>query len=441
MVAILLAGSALIWTALQRSGVHASDWYISSCLIGFGLIFVAASGPEHQLRPFSRRLRVLTIATGVYIVFQLLPLPANVLRIIAPARASLLDVSARVIAAAKFAPIAVDEPAAILWTATLFGSAALFFIVRCFTGTFRDRPWLALLPLFSIAVIEAALGVLQLANGGPYIIGTYNSRDHYAFLLEITVPLFAAAGLVSIRQGRVEREFTFGRAAITCISWCLAVLLVAVIFSSLSRTGSFGALVGLAAFVSLALGPSLRSRRMRAGFIAILSITIGFALFAFTPRALLQRLFETAGAEPDVRLSFWRESLPLLARFPIFGIGLMGYESSFLRYQSVILLKRVDFAHNDYLQYLIELGVIGFALAALALGGVMWPAVKGAWASRDGEARIWLTGCTGSLVAVAVHSFVDFNLYVPANVLAFAWIAAFGSAIASEPPARSPVRA
>jgi hypothetical protein len=36
--------------------------------------------------------------------------------------------------------------------------------------------------------------------------------------------------------------------------------------------------------------------------------------------------------------------------------------------------------------------------------------------------------CAGSFTAILLHSFVDFNLYVPANSLLFAWIAGIGSA-------------
>jgi O-antigen ligase len=159
---------------------------------------------------------------------------------------------------------------------------------------------------------------------------------------------------------------------------------------------------------------------------------------AFTPSALLKRLFETGSADSATRVAFWRESVPIVAHFPVFGVGLMGFESTFLRYQDVLLTKRVDFAHNDYLQYLIELGAAGFALAVVALAAVLWPAIKGAWSSHDTRSRVWLTGCIASFVELALHSAVDFNLYVPANLLAFAWIAAFASVIASGPARLQP---
>jgi hypothetical protein len=36
--------------------------------------------------------------------------------------------------------------------------------------------------------------------------------------------------------------------------------------------------------------------------------------------------------------------------------------------------------------------------------------------------------CTGSFAAILLHSFVDFNLYIPANAMLLAWIAGIAAA-------------
>ena len=87
----------------------------------------------------------------------------------------------------------------------------------------------------------------------------------------------------------------------------------------------------------------------------------------------------------------------------------------------------MEFAHNDYLQYLAELGFVGFAIVMTAIVGVLIPVVKGIVRSEDENRRLLLVGCAGSFLAIGLHSLVDFNLYIPANGMILAWIAGVAS--------------
>ena len=82
-----------------------------------------------------------------------------------------------------------------------------------------------------------------------------------------------------------------------------------------------------------------------------------------------------------------------------------------------------DFAHNDYLQLLAELGWVGFAIGATLAFSVVRMAVQRAVRSADPEARYFALACAGALAAILVHSFADFNFYIPANAMLLAWIA------------------
>jgi O-antigen ligase len=112
----------------------------------------------------------------------------------------------------------------------------------------------------------------------------------------------------------------------------------------------------------------------------------------------------------------------------------MGFDPVFLKYQAFVNAKRIDFAHNDFLQYLIEMGLIGFLPLMACLGAIIWPMAKSSWTvpssspSRT-EARLLLVGCLAALAALFLHSLVDFNLYVPANMFTCAWILGFGSGL------------
>ena len=121
------------------------------------------------------------------------------------------------------------------------------------------------------------------------------------------------------------------------------------------------------------------------------------------------------------RSPVWRETIGLFKAYPIFGCGLGGYESAFLKFKNSNPALNQDYAHNDYLQYLAELGIVGFLLAIAPVAFIL---VRLRNACRQTRADMrWLSlGCAGSAAAIGLHSFVDFNLYVPANLITLAWI-------------------
>jgi len=81
-----------------------------------------------------------------------------------------------------------------------------------------------------------------------------------------------------------------------------------------------------------------------------------------------------------------------------------------------------DYAHNDYLQFLAELGAVGFAIAAALLLLVLILSIRASF-RHPKPAGQWIgLACTGALTAILIHSIADFNLYVPANATVLAWI-------------------
>ena len=82
---------------------------------------------------------------------------------------------------------------------------------------------------------------------------------------------------------------------------------------------------------------------------------------------------------------------------------------------------RDAYAHNDYLQYLIELGAVGFSVAAISAAAILFESIK-LFRRCRGEERVIGAACCGAFAAILLHSTVDFSLYNPANALLLAWI-------------------
>ena len=130
----------------------------------------------------------------------------------------------------------------------------------------------------------------------------------------------------------------------------------------------------------------------------------------------------------EIRASVWKQTLPLVSEYPILGCGLGGFESVFPKHQSVANGYAVEFAHNDYLQYLVELGIGGFSLLAVIISILFWQTARNTLCATDPDRRLILLASTAAFSGILLHSFVDFNMYIPANMMTFSWIAGIASA-------------
>ena len=84
--------------------------------------------------------------------------------------------------------------------------------------------------------------------------------------------------------------------------------------------------------------------------------------------------------------------------------------------------KLVDYAHNDYLQLLIEAGWIGFIAVLtgfLIFMGKSAYRIKHMNPQKDPMRFFLAVGAFSGLVSLAFHSFFDFNLQIPANCVYF----------------------
>jgi len=106
-----------------------------------------------------------------------------------------------------------------------------------------------------------------------------------------------------------------------------------------------------------------------------------------------------------------------------FGTGLATFKQVFQVYNTYDFGDRiVYYAHNDYLQLLVETGWIGFL--ALVSGFYIFlirsfRRVKQIKLQDDPFRFFMAIGALSGLVSIAFHSFFDFNLQIPANCVYF----------------------
>jgi O-antigen ligase len=311
----------------------------------------------------------------------------------------------------------------------------------------RDAKKRIVFALVAVGMFEALYGLLQYLTGWQQIFGyvkkyyledatgTYINRNHFAGLLEMILPF---AVVLALRQARVLRHVMLSEAAsirrvlsglelLPLVFWLfLATTLFAALIFSRSRMGIISALVSLVVVLVLARTSSFPAISKTLVAILFFLGVVGLVVWIGSDPVIFR--FESLGQEyvqsDQNRISIWRDTLHLIHQHPLFGTGLGTFSLAYPSVQTAFLTLFVDHAHCDYLEVFSELGLPG---GFLLFGSIFW--ILARTISYHNEARERfdkdvLLACAGSLVAILLHSMVDFNLHIPGNALMFSVILA-----------------
>jgi tetratricopeptide (TPR) repeat protein len=112
-----------------------------------------------------------------------------------------------------------------------------------------------------------------------------------------------------------------------------------------------------------------------------------------------------------------------VARFPLVGVGGGGYSIAELTTRTVYESSFSVSAHNEYLEALIEGGVVRFALTIALVVSAVWSITQRYRRSRDPL----LLGSILGLGAVAIHSIGEFGIHTPSAAIAAAVVTAYST--------------
>jgi O-antigen ligase len=320
----------------------------------------------------------------------------------------------------SFASLSVFPSGAFQQFLLICGYVAVFLLVRELMWSFADRPWLVAAPVVMVAALEAALGLAQYVGGADESMGrgTYANRDHFAGFLEMALPFAVMYPVAVFRRMRSQERQSMGPAVKSAAGWAVALLILLSVIFSFSRGGFIAALGALLTMGALGLKSRTRAWVAMGGVVALV-----LAGFVFLPPEKLISRFAIDELKAEDRPELWAETLHLVREYPVAGCGLGGFGSVFVSANLSRPLATDEYAHSDYLQLLLELGAIGFTVVAWLGVCVVRRAARAVATEPAGDTR-WLgLASMGALAAIAIHSFTDFNLYIPANAMLLAWIA------------------
>jgi len=239
--------------------------------------------------------------------------------------------------------------------------------------------------------------------------GPYGNHNHLAGLLEMIIPLLLGLFLTRARRG----------AALFLLIY-LAIFLTATHILTLSR----GGWTSLAAALAVMLIILLAQKRFT-GKKLLLSVVGGLVLtflFILAGTHVIERLLTLTDKETvldfEGRTIAWKGCLHMIAAHPLLGTGPGSFATCFPSWQPPGVTARFFYAHNDYLQFAAELGL---PVAAIIVWIVMLLIRRMSHLLSHPSRQTWgiSLGAAIGILAIIFHSFVDFNLRIPANAAVF----------------------
>ena len=255
--------------------------------------------------------------------------------------------------------------------------------------------------------------------------GSFFSANSAATLFA-ALAVFGVAGLLGplMRAARSGQRLTADTFLKAWPQGVLVVLASACLLMTASRGGLLA--LGAGALVVLAAMAWMRSAKasLTGGFVSVacLALILGLAMFILAGQHTAARFGDAAPINED-RMKMFAAFWPTITASPWLGYGLGAFPSVnalSMTSANAAALAPLGAAHDVYLQWLLQEGLVGALAMFGAVGLIVLATVRG-MARRDGQR--WLAvACLGVLAVFAVHGLVDFALEEPS-------LAAFFSAL------------
>jgi O-antigen ligase len=136
---------------------------------------------------------------------------------------------------------------------------------------------------------------------------------------------------------------------------------------------------------------------------------------------------QQAAVDGDMRSDLSRDTLAIVGDYPLTGTGAGSFFSVFPMYNTGELeFGFAKHAHNDYLEFVTDLGLFALVLLAFSVLLSLWQGIRAQLERRDRLMQGMGFAATMAIIALLIHSISDFNLHIPANASTFVVILALG---------------
>jgi O-antigen ligase len=423
---------AVLWLAGGGSRVDIAGQVVMRAtawtLLVAGLLFGELPSPATY-----RPVWIILLALVVLIVIQVVPLPPATWQSL-PGRAPLAEAALASGQPQPWRPWAIVPGGAINALSALIVPFTTLFLL----SGLNEEDHARLPGLFLLLITTSTLiGLLQLSgtdystalvNGLPgQVSGIFANRNHFSLFLAfgcVVAPVWAFRGQRRDRRRWWRISLALG----------LVLLFVLMILATGSRAGI---VVGVLALASAPILVWQEVRQIRRQFPPRTLIAIGAVPFALAGGLILTSL--AAGRASSISRAFMLDpaqdmrarALPtiigMIKTYLPLGSGFGSFDQVFRMYEPFALLNPSYFnhAHNDYVELLLEAGLLGLLLLVVAIGWWFVASLRARNTLRDTRDGLPLLGST-MLLLVAIASMFDYPARTPlimvAMVLAAVWL-------------------
>ncbi|MFH1665505.1 MAG: O-antigen ligase family protein [Candidatus Omnitrophota bacterium] len=219
--------------------------------------------------------------------------------------------------------------------------------------------------------------------GGNY--GPYINYDHFAGFMEMCVFLAIAKFMSRIssssfvRLKRIKEKivwFSSKEASETLIYLFFAVVMTASLFFSTSRGGILSFCAALSVFYFSCVITAEKKKRNRLLLASAMAVILMVIMIVWIgPEETVDRFkglnkmirffIKEKSILSELRPHMWKDTMALIKDFPLTGTGLGAYSCVFPAYRTFSASWGfLRYAHNDYLQFIAEIGICGLVFVA-----------------------------------------------------------------------------
>ena len=370
-----------------------------------------------------------------YVWLQLLPLPIELLQLLSPETArAYADLPPP---APGAAPLTLDQAGTISGALKTAAYVAFFALSLALLDRHGRIAWASVTLVLSGFGQAMYGGIAALSEPGMAAHGSFVNRNHFAAYLVMCLSVGLGL-LIANLTGEVAQSWKqFFR---NIVAWILSprmllrlalVVMVIALVLTHSRMGNTSFFVSLLIAGTIGLLLAKRASRSMVVLIASLIVIDIFIVGAyFGVQKVLDRIEQTT-VENENRGDLALDTLQMWKDYPVFGSGLGSFHLVFPRYSKQDQGDLYTHAHNDYVEFASETGIIGISLLGLLVGYSFLAALRAQLVRHDRLMRGISFGAIMAIIAMAMHSSADFNLQIPANamtfmlLLAFAWVSLY----------------
>ena len=369
-----------------------------------------------------------------YILVQLIPLPAGVVKAISPSTYSLYKETIGIVQPVQWISLSINKKAT-LSDLFKYTSYAGFYLLTVQMLSYRSLLKKTLNYLAVFAGILSAIAILQRFTSPDKIywvyktpsvfFGPYLDRNHYAGLMEMIFPVIFSLFLLykpsvsySSIRARIVDVFSQIRTSEHILFGLSSLLIALSVFLSLSRGGIISICVSAGfCFLMITLKQGIRPAGSTALLLSIL-LLVSVGWFGWKPIfSEFEKIRDGQGEITENRPIYWKDSVNAFKNFPVTGSGMGTFGDIYPRFQSKSFAPRLTHAHNDYLEFLVNGGMVGFLLFFGFFTTIFYKTYKMFLKRREPYSNFIYIGSISGMIAILIHSMTDFNLQIGANGL------------------------